>query len=134
RLCRAPQGPYQGRRSRAVTKISRHSCWPTGLVLCATDDCIAVGGTRVVMRVTTLKVGAAGVGGLVAYYAKLVRDPGQGPVGYYVDPEEPPGRWWGAGCPAVGLEGEVVDGQLASMLEGQHPLAGKPLGRGYGDR
>ena len=87
------------------------------------------------MRVTTLKVGSGGVGALVAYYDGLAREgPGAGPVGYYADPDEPPGRWWGAGCNAVGLAGEVAPGELANMLQAVHPHTGVRLGRGYGDR
>lgn len=80
-----------------------------------------------------MKVGSGGVGALVAYYDGLAREragPERGPVGYYVDPDEPPGRWWGAGCDAVGLAGEVAPGELANMLQALHPLAGERLGRG----
>ena len=55
-------------------------------------------------------------------------------VGYYVDPDEPPGRWWGSGCAAVGLDGEVVPGQLGNKVKAAHPTSGRRLGRGYGDR
>ena len=56
----------------------------------------------VVMRVTTLKATAAKLPGLLAYYAGLAEDrerpgPGRGPVDYYLDPDEPPGRWTGGG-------------------------------------
>ncbi|MGH9244505.1 MAG: relaxase domain-containing protein [Acidimicrobiales bacterium] len=33
---------------------------------------------------------------------------GRGPVDYYLDPDEPPGRWWGQGRAALGLDDEVV--------------------------
>ena len=57
----------------------------------------------VVMRVTTLKASA----GEARRAARLLRRAGRGPasgrgravgpVDYYLDPDEPPGRWWGAG-------------------------------------
>ena len=60
------------------------------------------------MRVTTLKTWRGDTGGMTAYYAGLARDQqqrdgtGRGPVDYYLDPNEPPGRWWGRGCAASG--------------------------------
>ena len=74
-----------------------------------TDECIPAGttvgttsgGVVVVMRVTTLKASADQVGDLLAYYAGLAEDRdrqigrGRGPVDYYLDPDEPPGRWLG---------------------------------------
>ncbi len=53
----------------------------------------------VVMRVTTLKATAEKLPVLLAYYAGLAEDRerpgrGRGPVDYYLDPDEPPGRWW----------------------------------------
>ena len=59
------------------------------------------------MRVTVLKAPkAGGVSAIVRYL-----DPGtperSGPAGYYTETPDPPGRWWGAGCSAVGLAGEV---------------------------
>lgn len=88
------------------------------------------------MRVTPLKASGAGVGELVRYYEGKARDStGVGrTVDYYSDPDEPPGRWWGSGCDAVGLEGEVVPGQIGNMLEAAHPMSGRRLGRGYGAR
>ena len=66
------------------------------------------------MRVTTLKAAKARLGGLLAYYAGLAEDrsrsgPARGPVDYYLDPNEPPGRSWGRGRHALGLDGEVTD-------------------------
>ena len=92
------------------------------------------------MRVTTLKVGPGGVGALVRYYDGHARDQlardgtSRGPVDYYVDADEPPGRWWGSGRHAVGLDGDVLPGQLARMLEAQHPATGRKLGRGFGEK
>jgi hypothetical protein len=77
---------------------------------------------------------------IVGYYAGLAEDQqrrggrARGPVDYYLDPDEPPGRWWGAGCVAVGLVGEVEGDQLRNMLVARHPLTGRKLGRGYGKR
>ncbi len=46
-------------------------------------------------RVTTLKGDDAG-----AYYV-------EGPGRYYLDGDEPPGRWLGRGADALGLSGDV---------------------------
>ncbi len=90
------------------------------------------------MRVTTLKAGKDGLKGLMDYYAGLATDQlrrdgaNRGPVDYYLDPNEPPGRWWGQGCGALGLAGEVRPEQLAALLEARHPGHGGRLGRGFG--
>ncbi len=86
------------------------------------------------MRVKPLKATGGSVSGLVRYYEGKAADAaGAGrAVGYYVDTDEPPGRWWGSGCAAVGLRGEVVTGQLGNMFEAAHPMTGGRLGRGYG--
>lgn len=72
------------------------------------------------------------------YYAGLAEDreqsgPGRGPVDYYLDPDEPPGRWRGGGRHALGLEGNVESAELRSLLEGAHPETGARLGRRFGD-
>ena len=92
----------------------------------------------VVMRVTTLKATAAKLPGLLAYYAGLAEDreqpgPGRGPVDYYLDPDEPPGRWRGGGRHSLGLEGNVESAEFRSLLEGAHPETGARLGRRFGD-
>ncbi|HUP68361.1 MAG TPA: MobF family relaxase [Acidimicrobiales bacterium] len=90
------------------------------------------------MRATTLKGGGTGVTALVGYYAGLAEDQlrrdgrSRGPIDYYLDPNEPPGRWWGRGCPAVELSGDVRPEQLAAMLQARHPGHGRRLGRGFG--
>ncbi|MBW3581343.1 MAG: relaxase domain-containing protein [Actinobacteria bacterium] len=90
------------------------------------------------MRVTTLKVGKAGLAALIDYYAGLAHDQlrrdgaSRGPVDYYLDPNEPPGRWWGQGCGAMELAGGVHPEQLAALLEARHPGHGGRLGRGFG--
>ncbi len=92
----------------------------------------------VVMRVTTLKASAAKLPGLLAYYAGLAEDReqparGRGPVDYYLDPDEPPGRWTGAGRHALGLDGNVEGAQLRALLDAAHPETGAALGRRFGD-
>lgn len=44
------------------------------------------------------------------------------------------GRWAGAGAESLGLRGAVTADQLRSMLHGQHPLTGLPLGRRFGSQ
>jgi conjugative relaxase-like TrwC/TraI family protein len=91
------------------------------------------------MRAVTLKAAAGGAAQLVAYYQGLARDQlhgdgaARGPVDYYLDPDEPPGRWWGSGRREVGLEGDVRPEQLWALLEGRHPITGEVLGRRFGD-
>ncbi|HRW39984.1 MAG TPA: MobF family relaxase, partial [Microthrixaceae bacterium] len=89
------------------------------------------------MRVTTLKASADRLDGL-SYYAGLAEDRGRpglgrGPVDYYLDPDEPPGRWWGSGRGALGLDGVVAGEDLRVVLEGRHPGSGAGLGRRFGD-
>lgn len=91
------------------------------------------------MRVTTLKASAAKLPALLEYYAGLAEDhdrsgPGRGPVDYYLDPDEPPGRWWGNGRHALGLDGTVTGDELRSLLEGEHPGLGVRLGRSFGEK
>ncbi len=90
------------------------------------------------MRATTLKVARAKLRQLLDYYAGLAEDRNRqarqrGPVDYYLDPDEPPGRWWGSGRHALALDGEVEGEQLRALLESRHPTTGRPLGRGFGD-
>ena len=90
------------------------------------------------MRVTTLKASADKLGGLLAYYAGLAEDrdrpgPGRGPVDSYLDPDEPPGRWWGGGREALGLSGTVEGEDLRDLLDARHPGTGDRLGRRFGD-
>jgi len=92
----------------------------------------------VVMRVTTLKATSARLPGLLAYYAGLAEDRerpgvGRGPVDYYLDPDGPPGRWWGRGREALGLDGPVSGAGMRAVLEAQHPETGRRLGRRFGD-
>ncbi len=91
------------------------------------------------MRVTTLKASADRVGALLDYYAGLAGDRerpervAKCPVDYYLDPDEPPGRWWGSGRAALGVGGDVKGDELRALLEAHHPTTGKQLGRGFGD-
>lgn len=95
-----------------------------------------------VARVVTIKASGDQVEQVLDYYAGLAADQlerggvSRGPVDYYLDPNEPPGRWWGTGCPALGLApgGPVLPEQLRALLEARHPADGRRLGRGFGDR
>lgn len=57
-----------------------------------------------VARVVTIRVAGSQVGQVLDYYAGLAADQlerdatARGPVDYYLNPNEPPGRWWGTGC------------------------------------
>ncbi len=90
------------------------------------------------MRCKTLKASGDKLGKLLDYYAGLAEDrerpggPCGGPVDYYLDPDEPPGRWWGSGTRALGLDGEVTAEQLRALLDGRHPATGARLGRRFG--
>ncbi|MBK6856690.1 MAG: relaxase domain-containing protein [Microthrixaceae bacterium] len=64
-------------------------------------------------RVTTLKGPDAG-----AYYV-------DGPGRYYLDGDEPPGRWLGRGAAALGLAGEVDDDDFLSLMDGRDPTTGE---------
>ena len=92
------------------------------------------------MRAKTIKAGRHGVAGVVGYYAGLAADQARrdgacrGPVDYYLDPAEPPGRWWGAGRAALGLGAEVAPSELEALLVARHPPSGERLGKGFGDR
>ena len=90
------------------------------------------------MRVTTLKAPADKLGGLLAYYAGLAEDRdrpgvGRGPVDYYLDPDEPPGRWCGRDALGLGLSGTVDGEDLRELLDARHPGTGDRLGRRFGD-
>jgi conjugative relaxase-like TrwC/TraI family protein len=86
------------------------------------------------MRAVTLKASAAGLGGLLTYYGGLAEARAdRGPVDYYLDPDEPAGRWWGQGRSALGVAGDVEAAELRAVLEGRHPVTGEQLGRSFGD-
>ncbi len=75
----------------------------------------------VTVRVTTLKGPEAGV-----YYVEALPS-------YYLDNGEPPAQWRGAGSEALGLAGEVDDGDLLAVMAGRHPDNGSLLGRRFGE-
>ena len=45
---------------------------------------------------------------------------------------ESPGRWYGAGAPTLGLQGEASVAEFRAMFEGRDPTTGEPLGRPHG--
>ena len=45
---------------------------------------------------------------------------------------ESPGRWYGAGATALGLQGEASPAGFQRMFEGRHPDSGELLGRPHG--
>jgi conjugative relaxase-like TrwC/TraI family protein len=45
---------------------------------------------------------------------------------------ESPGRWYGAGAAALGLQGEASPAGFQAMFEGRHPDTGELLGRPHG--
>ncbi|HET6815223.1 MAG TPA: MobF family relaxase [Actinomycetota bacterium] len=45
---------------------------------------------------------------------------------------ESPGRWYGAGAPSLGLQGEASPAGFRRMFEGRHPDTGELLGRPHG--
>ena len=73
------------------------------------------------VRVTTLKGEVAG-----RYYTDRL-------PGYYLDGDEPPGRWWGRGADLLGLPGEVDADAFHALLAGLHPVTGVRLGRRFGE-
>ncbi|MHB1911408.1 MAG: MobF family relaxase [Acidimicrobiales bacterium] len=92
------------------------------------------------LRVTAIKATSDGLAQVVQYYEAQVRKPPsqdrprRGAVDYYLDENEPPGRWWGDGAEAIGQSGEVESGQLARMLVARHPVTGARAGRGFGEK
>ncbi|MGH3369522.1 MAG: MobF family relaxase [Nocardioidaceae bacterium] len=92
------------------------------------------------MRAKTIKAGRYGVAGVIGYYAGLAADQARrdgacrGPIDYYIDPAEPPGRWWGSGRAALGLGAEVAPAELEAILVARHPVSDERLGKGFGDR
>lgn len=78
--------------------------------------------TAVTARVTTLKGVDAG-----AYYVEALPS-------YYLDADEPPGRWHGHGADLLGLRGEIRDEDFLDLMAGAHPASrGVLLGRTYGE-
>ncbi len=73
------------------------------------------------VRVTTLKGGGAG-----RYYTERLPS-------YYLDGDEPPGRWWGRGADHLDLQAEIDPDAFLAVMAGQHPATGHDLGRRYGE-
>lgn len=73
------------------------------------------------VRVTTLKGAGAG-----RYYTEHL-------PAYYLDDNEPPGKWWGRGTGELGLSGQIDPDAFLAVMAGQDPATGRDLGRRYGD-
>ncbi len=73
------------------------------------------------VRVTTLKGPGAG-----RYYTERLPS-------YYLNGDEPPGRWWGRGADRLGLQGVVDSDGFLALLAGHDPATGQDLGRGFGE-
>ncbi len=73
------------------------------------------------VRVTTLKGVEAG-----RYYTDHLPR-------YYLEGDEPPGRWWGLAAVGLGLTGEVDPNVFLAVMAGQHPVTGGDLGRRFGE-
>lgn len=73
------------------------------------------------VRVTTLKGGDAG-----RYYTEHLPS-------YYLDGDEPPGRWWGQAADHLGLQGEIDADAFLAVMAGRDPTTSQNLGRRYGD-
>lgn len=73
------------------------------------------------VRVTTLKGAGAG-----RYYTERLPS-------YYLDGDEPPGRWWGRGADRLGLKGDIDTDAFLAMMAGHDPATGQDLGRRMGE-
>ncbi len=73
------------------------------------------------VRVTTLKGAGAG-----RYYTEHLPS-------YYLNGDEPPGRWWGRGADRLGLHGEVDPYAFLAVMAGHDPATGRDLGRRFGE-
>jgi len=71
--------------------------------------------------VTTLKGAGAG-----RYYTERLPS-------YYLDGDEPPGRWWGRGADRLGLKGDIDTDAFLAMMAGHDPATGQDLGRRMGE-
>ncbi len=75
----------------------------------------------VTVRVTTLKGAGAG-----RYYTEHLPS-------YYLNGDEPPGRWWGQGAHRLGLHGVVDPEAFLEVMAGHDPATGRELGRRFGE-
>ncbi|NIA26004.1 MAG: relaxase domain-containing protein [Gammaproteobacteria bacterium] len=73
------------------------------------------------VRVTTLKGTGAG-----RYYTEHLPS-------YYLDGDEPPGRWWGRGAHRLGLSDEIDPEAFLAVMAGHDPATGQDLGRRMGE-
>jgi len=81
-----------------------------------------------------------GIGGVVADIAKLsvgreeyyTRELATDHEQYLSGHGESPGRWYGAGANALGLEGEASVAEFEAMFEGRDPTTDELLGRSHG--
>ena len=73
------------------------------------------------VRVTTLKGVGAG-----RYYTEHLPS-------YYLDGDEPPGRWWGRGADRLGLSDEIDPAAFLAVMAGHDPATGRDLGRRMGE-
>lgn len=73
------------------------------------------------VRVTTLKGAGAG-----RYYTEHLPS-------YYLNGDEPPGRWWGQGADRLGLQGVVESDAFLAVMAGHDPATGRDLGRRFGE-
>jgi conjugative relaxase-like TrwC/TraI family protein len=73
------------------------------------------------VRVTTLKGTGAG-----RYYTEHLPS-------YYLNGDEPPGRWWGQGADRLGLHGMVDSDAFLAVMAGHDPATGRDLGRRFGE-
>lgn len=74
------------------------------------------------VRVTNLKGVGAG-----RYYTHHLPS-------YYLDGDEPPGRWWGKAAVRLGLDGDVQSEAFHALIDGKHPITGAGLGRKMGEK
>jgi len=75
----------------------------------------------VTVRVTTLKGAGAG-----RYYTEHLPS-------YYLNGEEPQGRWWGQGADRLGPHGVVDADAFLAVMAGVDPAMGRDLGRRFGE-
>ncbi len=73
------------------------------------------------VRVTTLKGAGAG-----RYYTEHLPS-------YYLNGDEPGGRWWGRGANLLGLHGEMDSDAFLSVMAGHDPATSRDLGRRFGE-
>ena len=76
----------------------------------------------VTARVTTLRGPDAG-----AYYVEQLGS-------YYLDGDEPPGRWHGRGAAELGLAREIDEDAFLALMDGLDPTTGRALGSAHSER